>query len=119
MKKKAVIFDLNKTLRKESGEPRSHLVKKAKKDAKTEEVIVMSGETDKDRSSARGWLDKEGLSDTKLMMRHKGDTSPDDVEKEHELTKDVSRQFKVNKAYDDKSKNVKMFKKHGIKAKKV
>ena len=119
MKKKAVIFDLNKTLRKESGEPRSHLVKKAKKDAKKEEVIVMSGETNKDRSSARGWLDKEGLSDDKLIMRPKGDASHDEVEKERALTKKVSRQFKVEKAYDDQENNVKMFKKHGIEAKKV
>jgi len=117
--KKAVIFGLNKTLRKESGEPRHHLVKKAKKDAKKEEVIVMSGETDKDRSSAKKWLDKEGLSKAKLMMRPKGDVSHDDVEKEHALTKNVSRQFKVEEAYDDQKKNVKMFKKHGIKAKKV
>jgi hypothetical protein len=117
--KKAVIFDLNKTLRKESGEPRHHLVKKAKKDAKKEEVIVMSGESSSDRPSARKWLDKEGLSSAKLMMRPKGNTSPDDLEKQQELTHDVSRQFKVTKAYDDKAKNVKMFKKHGIKAKKV
>jgi hypothetical protein len=117
--KKAVIFDLNKTLRKESGEPRHHLVKKAKKDAKKEEVIVMSGETDKDRSSAKKWLDKEGLSEAKLMMRPKGDVSHDEMEKERLLTKKVSRQFKVEEAYDDQKKNVKMFKKHGIKAKKV
>ena len=95
------------------------VVKKAKKDAKKEEVIVMSGEPDKDRSSAKKWLDKEGLSEAKLMMRPKGDVSHDDVEKEHALTKNVSRQFKVEEAYDDQKKNVKMFKKHGIKAKKV
>ena len=79
----------------------------------------MSGETDKNRSSAKNWLDKEGLSDANLMMRPKGDSSHDDVEKEHLLSKKVSRQFKVEKAYDDQKNNVKMFKKHGIKAKKV
>jgi hypothetical protein len=52
-------------------------------------------------------------------VRPEGNTEPDYREKAHVLNDKISKQFKVTKAYDDKSKNVKMFKKHGIKAKKV
>ena len=118
-KRKAVIFDLNNTLRKESGKPRHDVLKKAQKEAKEEQVIVLSGESNKDFSQARDWLNNHHLTDAKLDMRPETDHSHDDSEKEHLLEKHISRQFKVTKAYDDKKSNVKMFKKHGIKAKKV
>ena len=118
-KKDAVVFDLNNTLRKKSGEPRQHILNKAHKDQKKEQVIVMSGETSKDIPEARAWLNKEGLSKAKLEMRPEGDTEHDNAVKEHLLSDHASRQFKIKKAYDDKQSNVDMFKKHGIKAKKV
>ena len=117
-KEKAVIFDLNSTLRKESGEPKKHILKKAEKDEKKEKVIILSGEQAKDYSDARSWLDEHHLNRAELKMRPKGEVAHDEVEKEH-LLSHVSRQFKVEKAYDDKPANVKMFKKHGIKAKEV
>jgi hypothetical protein len=118
-KKDAVVFDLNNTLRSKSGKPRQHILHKAHKDQKKEAVVIMSGESEKDRPEARSWLDKEGLSKAKLEMRPKGDREHDDVVKEHLLSEHASRQFKIKKAYDDKKSNVDMFKKHGIKAKKV
>jgi hypothetical protein len=118
-KKDAVVFDLNNTLRKKSGEPRHHILDKAQKDIKKENVVVISGESSKDQSEARSWLDTHGLKKAKLDMRPQGDTESDDREKAGILDRMVSRQFKVKKAYDDKSSNVKMFKNHGIKAKKV
>ena len=117
-KEKAVIFDLNSTLRKESGEPKKHVLSKAEKDEKKEKVVILSGEQAKDYSDARSWLDEHHLNRAELKMRPKGEAAHDEVEKEH-LLSHVSRQFKVEKAYDDKPANVKMFKKHGIKAKEV
>ena len=35
------------------------------------------------------------------------------------MLKDISKQFKVTKAFDDKKKNVKMFRREGIEAKEV
>jgi FMN phosphatase YigB (HAD superfamily) len=119
MKSDAVVFDLNNTLRDKSGKPRKHILKKAQKDSKKEDVIIMSGETDKDRPKAENWLKEHDVDYTKLEMRPEGDSEHDDKVKEKLLSKDVSRQFKVKKAYDDKLENVKMFKNHGIKAKKV
>jgi hypothetical protein len=49
----------------------------------------------------------------------KKDTESDAREKAGILDQMVFRQFNVKKAYDDKDSNVKMFKEHGIKAKKV
>ena len=118
-KKDAVVFDLNNTLRKKSGEPRQDILNKAHKDQKKEKVIIMSGETTKDMPEARAWLNKEGLGKAKLEMRPEGAKEHDEAVKEHLLSEHASRQFKIKKAYDDKQSNVDMFKKHGIKAKKV
>jgi FMN phosphatase YigB (HAD superfamily) len=116
--KKAVIFDLNNTLRKKSGAPRHDILKKAEKDEKKEKVVILSGESVKDKDKARDWLDEHHLKEAELYMRPKGERSHDEVEKSHILDK-VSRQFKISKAYDDKPANVKMFKSHGINAKEV
>ena len=118
-KKDAVIFDLNNTLRKESGKPRQHILKKAKKAQEKEQVVVVSGETNKDYGDARSWLDSHGLDDARLDMRPKSEHPHDEEEKAHLLTHNITRQFNVKKAYDDKASNVKMFKNHGIKAKEV
>ena len=117
-KEKAVVFDLNNTLRKEGGAPKKHILSKAEKDEKKEKVIILSGEKVKDYADARSWLDEHHLDKAELKMRPKGDVEHDEVEKEH-LLKHISRQFKIKKAYDDKQSNVDMFKKHGIKAKEV
>ena len=118
-KKEAVIFDLNKTLRKPSGKPKKHVLKKAKKHEDKDAIVVLSGEPSKDRPEAREWLDEHGLKSAELDMRPKGAIQHDEKVKEAMLTGKVSRQFKVKKAYDDKPANVKMFRKHGIKAEKV
>jgi hypothetical protein len=118
-KKDAVVFDLNNTLRKKSGKPRHHILNKAKKDEKKEEVIVLSTEPEKGKSEARRWLNSHGLEDAELKMRPTGDVEHDEKVKADILKDKISRQFKVKKAYDDKPKNVKMFKKQGIKAKRV
>jgi predicted SPOUT superfamily RNA methylase MTH1 len=118
-KKDAVIFDLNNTLRKKSGKPRHSVLKKAKKDEKKEQVVVVSGEPNKNYNEARGWLDSHNLSNAMLDMRPKNEKEPDSIEKAHLLTHRLSKQFKIKKAYDDKPSNVKMFKSHGIKAKEV
>ena len=116
--KKAVIFDLNSTLRKKSGAPRHEILKEAEKDKKKEKVIVLSGESVTDKNEARDWLDEHHLKEAELYMRPKSERAHDEVEKSHILSK-VSRQFKITNAYDDKPSNVKMFKSHGIKAKEV
>jgi len=120
VKKKAVIFDFNDTLRDAgSGKPNKHVLKKAEKDAKKEQVIVLSGEDPSKKSGTKSWLKKHGLGSAELDVRPEGNTEPDYREKAHMLNDKISKQFKVTKAYDDKAKNVKMFEKHGIKAKKV
>jgi len=97
MKSDAVVFDLNNTLRKEDGKPRKHLLKKAQKDSKKEDVIIMSGERSEDRPEAENWLKKHDVDYAKLEMRPKGDSEHDEKVKEKLLSKDVSRQFKVKK----------------------
>ena len=119
-KKNAVIFDFNDTLRdKKSGKPNKHVLKKALKDEKEKEVIVLSGESSSKKAGTENWLKDHGLGEAELYVRPEHNTEPDYREKAHILNEKLSKQFKIKKAYDDKSKNVKMFKKHGIKAKKI
>ena len=117
-KEKAVIFDLNNTLRKESGKPKKHILKKALKDEKKEHVIVLSAESYDKKNGTEKWLSGHGLGKAELDVRPTGNKENDSREKAHELNH-ISKQFHVVKAYDDKEANVKMFKKHGIKAKEV
>ena len=138
-KKKAVVFDLDNTLVDLKDEEKHHKsrheafakeaeeapeikknVKKFKKDAKKENVVILTARSEHYRPETEDWLGKHGLKPNKLVMRPGSDsTTPDATLKHKLLDKDISPQFKVKKAYDDKEKNVKMFKKHGIKAKKV
>ena len=119
-KEKAVIFDFNDTLRKESsGKPKKHVLKKALKDEKKEHVIVLTGEPHSKKGETESWLRSHGLGKAELDIRPIGNKEEDSREKAHELTSHISKQFDVVKAYDDKKKNVKMFKHHGIKAKEV
>jgi len=118
-KKAAAIFDLNNTLRKKSGQPRHHILDKAKKDEKKEEVIVLSTENERGRSEARSWLDTNGMKEAELKMRPKGDVEHDEKVKDKILKHKITRQFKVKEAYDDKPKNVEMYKSEGVKAKQV
>lgn len=79
----------------------------------------MSGEPPNKKAGTERWLKKHGLGKAELDVRQTGNDEIDYREKAHELNEHISKQFKVKEAYDDKSENVKMFKKHGIKAKKV
>lgn len=118
-KEKAVIFDFNGTLSKGNGKPKKHVLKKALKDEKKEHVIVLTAEPHGKEHKTEDWLRSHGLGKAKLDIRPTGNKEDDSREKAHELNKHISKQFDVVKAYDDKEKNVKMFKNHGIKAKEV
>ena len=117
-KEKAVIFDFNNTLTKNSGKPKKHVLKKALKDEKKEHVIVLTAEPHNKKDKTENWLRGHGLSKAELDVRPTGNKEDDSREKAHELNH-ISKQFDVVKAYDDKEKNVKMFKNHGIKTKEV
>jgi FMN phosphatase YigB (HAD superfamily) len=118
-KEKAVIFDFNNTLRKDSGKPKKHVLKKALKDEKKEHVVILTSEPHSKEHKTEEWLRGHGLGKAELDIRPTGNKEDDSREKAHELNAHISKQFDVVKAYDDKEENIKMFKKHGIKAKEV
>ena len=68
---------------------------------------------------SKRWLDNKNIPYDALIMRPIGDDRKDKVVKESLLKEEVLPNFKVKKAYDDKKKNVKMFKNEGIDAKRV
>jgi FMN phosphatase YigB (HAD superfamily) len=96
-------------------------VKKLKKEQKKHhDVVILTARSAHYEKETKDWLKKHDIKTNKLVMRPQGDSeTPDSNIKEKLLKKDISRQFDVREAFDDKSKNVNMFKKQGIKAKKV
>ena len=62
---------------------------------------------------------KHGVPYDQLYMRPIDDHDKDKKVKKQLLKDEILPHFDVKKAYDDKKKNVKMFEKQGIKAKKV
>ena len=137
--KKAVIFDLDGTLA-DTTDPKGHhkknhegfrahareadanedIVEKVRKaKEKGNDVIVLTARSAHYKKDTTHWLNAHGVPYDALLMRPVGDDRKDKVVKEALLKEDVLPNFKVKKAYDDKSKNVKMFRKEGINAKKV
>lgn len=113
----ATVFDWHGTLMDSSGNPRKKIVKKAEKADDKGDVVVLTASSNKE--GAKEWLDKNDVEYDKLVTRPKGAEGSDPKIKKKLLEKDVEPKYKVTKAYDDEKKNVKMFKKKGIKAKDV
>lgn len=137
--KRAVVFDLDGTLA-DTSDPNAHhktnhegfrsharaadaipemvkKVRKAKEDGR--DVVILTARSAHYRTDTKSWLNEHGIPYDGLYMRPTDDTRKDKVVKRDLLTEQVLPNFDVKKAYDDKSKNVKMFRKEGIKAKKV
>mgnify|MGYP006267945299 CR=1 FL=1 len=137
--RKAVIFDLDGTLadthdpeanHKENHDGfRSHsrgadafpeMVDKVREaHKKGRDVIILTARSAHYRKDTKTWLNEHGVPYDMLVMRPIGDDRKDKVVKKSLLKEDVLPHFKVKKAYDDKKKNVKMFRKEGIDAKQV
>jgi histidinol phosphatase-like enzyme len=139
-KKDAVVYDLDGTLADTKKYEKHHKhrhegfakeaeeapeikknVKHLKKDEKKgKEIVILTARSGHYKKETKDWLDKHDIDADKVVMRPKDDsTTPDKVIKNRLLDEEVTPDYDVKKAYDDKKKNVKMFKRHGIKAKKV
>lgn len=102
-------------------DPIEDIVKKME-DAKHkgETVIILTARSAHYRSETKQWLHKNHIPYDALVMRPTDDAEQKDKSLKKELLEeDILPKYDVIKAYDDKKKNVKMFEKHGIKAKKV
>lgn len=137
--KKAIIFDLDGTLAdtkdaealhkinhptfaKEAREadPFPNVVAKLKEEKdKGRNIVILTARSSYYRQETKSWLNNHGIPYDALYMRHAGDERKDKKVKKELLEKDVLPNFEVKKAYDDKEKNVKMFRKEGIKATQV
>jgi FMN phosphatase YigB (HAD superfamily) len=137
--KKAVIFDLDGTLadtddpkglhkihhpsfaqEAEDAKPFEDMVEKVKQaKAKGQDVVILTARSAHYRKLTKEWLHKNDVPYDQLYMRPVDDTQKDKTVKKQILQENILPNFDVKKAYDDKSKNVKMFRKEGIDAKKV
>ena len=137
--KKAIMFDLDGTLadttdpdahHKENHDGfRSHArsadaipemvekVRRAKE--KGMDVVILTARSAHYRKDTKSWLNEHGIPHDALFMRPIDDGRKDKVVKKDLLDNEVLPNFKVKKAYDDKKKNVKMFRSEGIDAKRV
>ena len=140
-KKKAVVFDLDGTLadpnkRNEKMHKMRHeglakdledapdidknvdKLNKARK--KGDEVVIVTARSASYRPETTEWLRENNIKADKVFMRPVHDTTEADKDvKSSIINSKVLPKYKIKKAFDDKSKNVKMMKKYGIKAKKV
>jgi FMN phosphatase YigB (HAD superfamily) len=137
--KKAVIFDLDGTLA-DTVDPNGHhkenhegfrqhirgadanqdMVDKVRKaNEKGRDVVILTARSAHYRDTTKKWLNEKGIQYDSLLMRHIDDHRKDKIVKKDLLENDVLPNFKVKKAYDDKNKNVKMFRSEGIEAKRV
>ena len=137
--KKAIIFDLDGTLadtedpnanhKKDHDGFRSHarnagtfpkiVDKLHKAKAKGRDVVILTARSAHYRKDTKTWLNEQGIPYDALFMRPTDDQRKDKVVKKSLLKEEILPEFDVKKAYDDKKKNVKMFRKQGIKAEQV
>jgi uncharacterized HAD superfamily protein len=92
-------------------------VLKAKENGKN--VVILTARSAHYRDETKKWLAKNGIPYDALVMRPTDNHDKDKVVKRDLLEENILPKFDVSKAYDDKSKNVKMFDKLGIDGKKV
>ena len=139
-RKDAVIYDLDGTLvdtmRYEAHHKHKHMgfakealnaepidenVEKLKEDQdKGRSIVILTARSAHYRRQTEHWLKKHDIQPDMLVMRPATDhETPDSKIKKKLLKEKIDPVFNPIKAYDDKKKNVKMFKKQGIKAKKV
>ena len=113
-KPKAVIYDVDKTLTKKN------VAKNARKDsAKGKKVLVVTSRPETQRKSTERFLKENKIPADKVLMRPKKNDKKDAKVKKALYEKDIKGKYAVEKAYDDKHSNVKMFRKEGIKTKGV
>ncbi|CAB4124072.1 Protein of unknown function DUF2410 [uncultured Caudovirales phage] len=136
---KTVVFDLDGTLADDMKYEKHHkvrhegfakealnvntnedIVNKLRK-AKTSgnNVVILTARSAHYRDETKKWLHKNEIPYDALVMRPTDNTEKDKKVKRELLEEDILPKFNVDKAYDDKKKNVKMFDKLGIDAKRV
>jgi uncharacterized HAD superfamily protein len=82
-------------------------------------VVILTARSAHYRDETKKWLAKNGVSYDALVMRPSDNLSSDKKVKRELLEEDILPKFDVQKAYDDKKKNRKMFDKLGIESKGV
>jgi histidinol phosphatase-like enzyme len=88
--------------------------------ANGENIVILTARSAYYRPETKKWLHKNHIPYDALIMRPTDDlTEKDKKVKKELLEEDILPKFDVKKAYDDKKKNIKMFEKLGIEAKKV
>jgi acid phosphatase class B len=125
--KEAVISDIDSTLSDLNGRNpydmwhvKNDLVKKHikaildrfKHEGKT--IIFLTGRTEEAREDTVEWLEKIGFKNPILFMREKGDKRPSEVYKKSVYDKEIKGKYNVVFALDDKTENVEMFRRLGI-----
>ena len=93
-------------------------MKSAKSDGKN--VVILTARSAHYRSETKTWLHKNDIPYDALVMRPTDELKMKDSKiKRDLLEEDILPKFDVDKAYDDKKKNRKMFEKLGINSKGV
>jgi beta-phosphoglucomutase-like phosphatase (HAD superfamily) len=87
--------------------------------ANGDNVVILTARSAHYREETKQWLHKNQIPYDALVMRPTDNQQKDKKVKRELLEEDILPKFDVEKAYDDKKKNRKMFEKLGIDAKGV
>ena len=101
----------------EANEKMLNKVKQARDNG--DNVVILTARSAHYRDVTKKWLSQNGVSYDALVMRPTDNITSDKKVKRELLEEDILPKFDVKEAYDDKSKNRKMYDKLGIDAKKV
>ena len=95
-------------------------VDKLQDKAKENNIVILTARSAHYEGETKEWLKKNDIPYDELVMRPADDSKTKDAPLKEKLLKSkILPKYDVVKAYDDRKKNIKMFRANGIEAKKV
>lgn len=95
-------------------EPIPHMVRLMDALVMHEDVLLVTGRSDRVRDLTEAWLKKYNICHEKLYMRKAGDHRPDDVVKSELLDQILADGYQPVFAFDDRNRVVKMWRERGV-----
>lgn len=94
--------------------PIYHIIRLAEALSFTDDIVFVSGRSDRVRQPTELWLERYGIGGAPLYMRKDGDHRPDNLVKAELLDQIRADGFEPIMAFDDRDQVVKMWREKGV-----